>query len=60
MEACSDAVMAYPVIRIKEAVIFISGIGNRFLLRLIYVTPSWAILYFFISVKELQEENIER
>jgi len=39
--------MAYTIIKIKETMIFISGIGNRFLLRLIYVTPSWAIFYLF-------------
>jgi len=48
MEACSNAVMAYTVIEIKEPMIFISGIGNRFPLRLIYVTPSCAILYPFL------------
>ena len=61
MEACSNAVMTYTVIAIKEPMIFISGIGNRFLSRLIYVTPARAIFYlFFISVKELEEKNIKR
>jgi hypothetical protein len=47
MEACSQAVKAYTVLKIKEPMIFISGIGYRFLLRLIYVTPSCAIFYLF-------------